>query len=224
VALRRQTVLGLTIGAVLLVAIGGLGMVHFSRIDPDAVKKELDGRIAELQRIPDSESVRKDKLVEELLAVELYKEHAKAAWLKLDRAHRSLHEAAQLERGSEKAVKDFLARSRAPGADPYTLEAEARSLIGLYGFTRWGDALRGEQRRLQVIVDANRGPQSADVLALTRDVQKALKDGKPDEALRAIADFEKRFPSHQEYDGKLAELRDQVKRKVDQGRRDLKKP
>src|SRR5205807_1161681 len=101
--------------------------------DPTAIKTELEMRTVELHKIPQEEAVRRDALAEELLANEEYKTHAKALWLKMERIHRPIHDAAQLERAAAKEVPPFLARSKDTSAlerdDHKLLIGEARSLI-----------------------------------------------------------------------------------------------
>lgn len=214
---RRQTVLGLTIGLILVVAISGLAMYHRSKIDPDAVKKEFEAKIAALDQIPGAEIARKDQAAEELLAVELYKEHAKALWLKLERTHRSLHDAAQLDRAAQKDVASFLSRSKASGGDVRTLEAEARSLILSYGGTRFGRALRDEQARLQSLLESMRGFGAPDYLNLVRDLRKAEQDGHFAAAMALIDAAVKQCADPREYEQKFTELREEVKRKAEAG-------
>lgn len=216
-ALRRQTVLGLSSGAVILAAISGLGMYHHLQTDPDAVKKEFEPRLAEWNRIPDRDLARKDKVAEELLDHPLYKEHAKALWLKLDKAHKPIHDALKIDQAAQKDVTGFLARSRMPGGDVRTLEAEARTLILNYGQTRFGDDLRQEQERLRKILDSMEPFGPADFIALQRDVRKAAKEGRYAAAMALIDDAVKKHPTVREYDQKFEELRGEIRKKAEAG-------
>src|SRR5438874_4165071 len=98
------------VGVTLAGAIGVLWALGNVGPDPTAIKAELEMRTEELHKIPQEEAVRRDALAEELLANEEYKTHAKALWLKMERIHRPIHDAAQLERAASKEVPPFLAR------------------------------------------------------------------------------------------------------------------
>jgi len=143
--MRGRTIVWV-VGLILLGAIGVLWGLNQMGPKPDEIKADFAARIEALNKIPDEEAVRKDALAEEYLANEEYKQYAKALWLKLEKAHRSLHDAAQLDRAAQKEVPPFLARSKdlskAIHEDLNLLIGEARSLINSYGASRFGEPLR----------------------------------------------------------------------------------
>jgi hypothetical protein len=144
-AMRGRSIVWV-VGLILLGAIGVLWGLNQMGPKPDEIKADFGTKIEALNKIPDEEPVRKDALAEEYLANEEYKQYAKALWLKLEKAHRSLHDAAQLDRAAQKEVPPFLARSKdlskANHEDLKLLIGEATSLINNYGASRFGEPLR----------------------------------------------------------------------------------
>ncbi len=206
------------VGLILLGAIGVLGAINISGRKPEEIKAELEGRIAELNKIPAEEAVRKDTLAEELLANEEYKNQAKALWLKLERAHRPLHDAAQLETAATKEVPPFLARSKdlpkANHEDLKLLIGEARTLINNYGSTRFGDPLRQRMDKLTAALESLPKPVTAlDFLDLSGKVTLAQKQGHFSPSLDLLEEFMKR-PGAKEYGAKADKLVEETKAKA----------
>lgn len=207
---KRQTVLGLTAGAILAAAIGILGVLHATAFDPADVQAELEVRIAELNAIPDTEPVRKDAFAEKLLADESYRTHARALYAKIERAHPKLHEAAQVDRAAQKEVLPFLARckdlAKIPKAELPDLLSEARSLLSKYPTTRFGDLLRANVQALQQAVDAIPRVSPQDVMTLSRDVKKWTHEGRYAAAYAAVKEFQKKADHAVEFHAQLGDL------------------
>jgi hypothetical protein len=198
------------VGLILLGAIGVLWGISISGRTPAEIKAELEAKIEALNKIPAEEAVRKDALAEEMMDNEEYKNHAKALWLKLERAHRSLHDAAQLEKAAAKEVPPFLARSKEFSKllheDLKILIGEARTLINNYGSTRFGDPLRKRMDELTAALDSLPKPVTArEFLDLSGKVTMAQKQGHFSDAIALIEDFMKR-PGAKEYATQAAGL------------------
>lgn len=212
----RRTVPALTAGAILAVAIAILGILHATAFDPEKLKAELEARIAELNALPEADPVRKDAFAERLLADESYRNHAKALYRKVERAHLKLHEAARLDRAAQKEALPFLARCKdfrtIPSGELPDLLSEARSLLSKYATTRFGDLLRSNVQALENAAEAVPRCAPADVVALQRDVLQQVAAGQFAEATRLIDDFEKRYANAAEFSAQLRELRATVQR------------
>jgi len=218
VTAKRQTVLGLTAGAILAVAIGILGLLHATAFDPATVKAELERRIAELNAIPETDAIRKDGLAEELLANESYRQHARALYLKVERAHPKLHESAQLERAAQKEVPPFLAQcrdlSKVPPDELSRLWDECRSLLRNYDGTRYGKNLREARDRIQAAVEAQVRCTAKDVVDLQAEILKQVSAGRFALAWRLVDEFEKKYSNAGEFAGKLQPLRHSILQKA----------
>ncbi|MBI3855122.1 MAG: hypothetical protein HY293_05470 [Planctomycetes bacterium] len=211
-AAQRRIVLWAAGGLVL--AIGMLGILHAMRFDPQTVKDEAAKRIEEINTIPDDDPIRKDALVQEFLANESYKDHARAQYLKVERESPRLRDRAKLEREARAAVPPFLARCKDPtAADLPALSDEARSLHRNYATTRYGAALQELRDRLKERMERQDKVGPGDVVILQRDVRKALQDGRPAEATKLIEDFRKR-PGSGEYQPQVRECEEQVRRAI----------
>jgi hypothetical protein len=218
VATRRQIVLSISIGLVLITTIGILGILYVTRFDPATVKAELEQKIEELHRIPAEEAIRKDAFAEVLLANASYKEHARALYLKVERARPRLHDAAQLEREALKVVPAYLARckdlGKIPPADLQLLFDEARSHIDNFGSTRYGPALRKAQSELKAKLEsAPRSASPQEVVELSRKVYQTVAEGHYSSALDLIAEFMKR-PGARDYESKVQPLRIMIAQKA----------
>ena len=197
-------------GLILVGAIGVLGAINAAGPKPEEIKAQLEARIEELNKIPAQEAVPKDALAEELLANEEYKEHAKALWLKVERAHRPLHDAAQLDRAAQKEVVPYLARSkdfsRLDREDLKLEIGEGRTLIDTYGRTRFGEALRKRLEDLAAKLESLPKPvEPQEILDLQRKVMKALSEGHFSAAMDLITELQKR-PGALDYKGKIEPL------------------
>jgi hypothetical protein len=217
VAKRERSIVWL-VALILLGAIGALWAYKINDIDPDAVKAEFAARIDELNRMPDERIVQKDALALEYLANEQYKRYAKALWLKLERAEKSFHDAAQLDRAAQKEVPPFLARSKGFSStnheDFKLLIGEARTLISTYGATRFGDPLRKRLDELTAKLEVLPKPASPfDFVELSREVATAQAQGRFSDALDRIDAFMKR-PNAKEYAAKAALLTESTRSKA----------
>ena len=218
-AAKRQTVIALTAGAILAVALGILGILHATAFDPEAVKVEFQSRIDQLYRIPENDPIAREALAKELLANDLYKQHAKALSLKLERAYPKIHEAANLERTAQKEVPPFLAKCkdlrRVPPDELDALLGEARTILRNYGTTRYGDELRRVVQELKARCDLIIRCTANDVLALGREVQKQTKDGRFAQGYAMVAEFEKKYVNAQDFESQLREIRQTALRKAE---------
>jgi len=185
------------VGITLVLAIGALWALNHVGPDPTAIKTELEMRIEELNKIPIEEAIRRDALAHELMDNMEYKTYAKALWLKVERIHRPIHDAAQLERAATKEVPPFLARSKDVSkiarADLELLIAEARSLVNSHGATRFGGALRKRQVELAAKLESMPKPVTApEVPELNQKVKSMLRAGRFSDALDLMEEFLKR--------------------------------
>jgi hypothetical protein len=205
-------------GLILVATIGILGILHATAFDPATVKAELERKIEELNRIPAEEAIRKDTFAEELLANASYKEHARALYLKVERAHPRLHDASQLEREALKIVPSFLARcrdlSRLAPADLDLLLDEARSHFNNFAATRYGSALRKAQEALKAKLEsAPRSVTPPEVVELSRKVHQSVAEGHFSAAIDLIAELMKR-PGALEFNPQIQPLRKTIAQKA----------
>jgi hypothetical protein len=218
VTIPRQTVIGLTAGAILVVAIGVLWAVSTSGPNPDAIRAELEARIVELNAIPDTDPIRKEAFAKKLIDNEDYRKYARGILIKVERALPKLQAAAHLERAALKDVTPFLARCKeVTTLSPAALAAlsdEARALLDTYGATRHADALRAAQKRVNEQLAADPPCTSTDVLNLGIAVQKALDKDKVDEARRLIEDFVKKRRGADQFKSQIDQLREKVNRRA----------
>lgn len=211
------------VGLTLVGAIGILWALNGRGPDPDQIKAELAVRIDELNKIPTPEAVRRDALAEELLNEERYQNHAKALWLKLDRAHRAIHAEAQAERAARKEIPPFLARCKAlSSVDPAVLHAlydELRAHLDNYGTTRFGADLRKIEAELKARLEALPKPVTAlDVMELNRKTRALMAVSLFDEALRLIEEF-MRKPGAREVADRIDPSAKAIREKADAARR-----
>jgi hypothetical protein len=191
-------------------AIGVLWAINEAGPQPKEIKARLEARIEELNKIPAEEAIRKDALAEELLANEEYQHHAKALWLKVERAHRPLHDAAQLDRAAQREVAPYLARSRdfsrLGREDLQLLIGEGKTLIANYGQTRFGAALRKREQELTAKLESlPKLVEPQDILELQRNVIRPLSEGHFSDAKALIDELVKR-PGAEVYRGKIEPL------------------
>jgi hypothetical protein len=216
VAVRQQTVIALTSGALIAAALGVLGILHATAFDPETVREEAQSRYDQLNRIPGNDPIARETLAKELLASEQYRDHAKGIIGKIDRAYPRIHEAATLERAARKEVPPFLAKCkdlrRVPPEELEALHGEGRALLRTYGTTRYGD-------ELLKVVDELKGRcgmilrcTANDVVALSGEVQRLLKEGKEGDAENRIREFVKKFFNSAEFETRIRELEQQVAR------------
>ena len=104
--------LALAIGLVIAAVLGVLGVLHALTPDAEAIRAALN---VEMEKLPD-DPVRRDRRIEELMADEDYRKHARALWLKLERLHGPAHQAAKADDDARKAVTPFLARAATSSA------------------------------------------------------------------------------------------------------------
>jgi DNA-directed RNA polymerase subunit H (RpoH/RPB5) len=216
VAARRQTVIAVTAGALIALALGVLGILHATAFDPETVRVEAQSRYDQLNRIPENDPIAREALAKELLANEQYREHAKGILLKIERAYPKVHEAATLERTARREVPPFLAKCkdlrRVPLDELDALHGEGRSLLRNYGTTRYGDELRKVVDELKVRCGMIPRCTANDVVALSGEVQRLLKEGKEADAEDRIREFVKKYLNIAEFETRIRGLEQQVVR------------
>lgn len=196
---RRPAVLAISIGLVIAAVAGVLGVLHAMAPDREAIRADLSRQIDLVEAMPANDPVRKDRRIDELLAVEDYKVHARALWLKLERLHGPVHQAAMADDAARKAVPPFLARSAAldgkTPAELRSLDDEARALQDEHGSTRYGPALVDLRKRLSLAMAS--GLQTCSELEHFRLLQEAQKDrlaGRFAQALGRIDEASSKHP------------------------------
>jgi hypothetical protein len=219
VAAKRQTVIALTAGAGIAVALGILGILHATAFDPELVRVEAQSRLDQLNRIPESDPLAREALAKEILANELYREHAKVVLGKVERMHLKIREAANLERAAMKEVPPFLAKCkdlrRVPHAELDALHGEAGSLLRNYGTTRYGEELKRLVQELKVRCESIIRCTANDVVALSIEVEKLTKEGRFVRGYGLVDEFEKKYVNAQEFESQLREIRQKALRKAE---------
>jgi hypothetical protein len=212
---RRRRVFWITAGT-LVVAIGGLLVAKALAFDPKDVQDELKARLAEYQRLPEDDFLKRDVFLHELLDNPSYQEHAKALYRDIERIHAKIHERAMLELEAKKTVAPFLARckdlARLSPEEVRLLDDESRSHLLNYGSTRQGAPLRDVQTQLKALLEKQVRIEPKEILALQKDVIKLTDAGRFKEASELIANFRKRAGSN-DYDRQLRDLEAMVARK-----------
>ena len=205
------------LASILVVALGGLLVAHAITFDPRDVQAELEAKLAEYRGLPESDFLRRDVFLHELLENKSYQEHAKALYREAERSHAKVHGPAELELEAKKTVVPFLARcsglSTLSGAEIRLLYDESRSHLANYGTTRQGPPLRDVQARLKALLEQQDRIEPKEVVELQKNVLKACDAGKFQDASALIAAFRKR-PGSSEYAAKLRELEEMVARKA----------
>jgi hypothetical protein len=214
VAAQRQTVIALTVLAILTVAIGVLASIKTDPPNPDAVKAELQAKMVQLDEM--TEPIAQEKFAKELLANELYPQYARALYGKLERALPRIREAATLERAAMKEVPNFLAKCkdlrRVPPEELEALHGEALSFVRTYGTTRYREQLHAVVQELKLRCELIVRATARDVMALSAEVQMLLKEGKDCDAEDRIRDFVKKFTNAAEFSTQIREMQQQVVR------------
>jgi hypothetical protein len=215
---HRRAVLGLSIGAALVGAIGTLGTLAFLGPDPEAIKAEFREKLKALDQRPEADIIGRDRAIEELLLDERYPRHARALYLSLDKTHRRVHEAAATERQAEKEVPSFLARSR-DGSGTSALELsrlwdESQALLGKYGGTHFKAELGDASRRLEAAMGKIAQATPLDVFELLRQVHRRVDEGHFAPAYDLIKKFKERNAGLEGLT-QLSECEQQVLRKAE---------
>jgi hypothetical protein len=212
VALGKSKTLGLALGAILLGAIAILGILRAASPDPARIKSELGQELEALNRIPPEEALRKDAKAEEILTNEEFREHARALYVKVEKIHPRLHEAAELERAAQRVVPRLLARcvnlEQLLPKELHALSDEARAHLGNYGATRFGVALRDVLRKIDDLLTrkpepdprtgAEKSPEDGEapgaerLVKVQREVGEAVRNERFSSALEVIDRFLKR--------------------------------
>lgn len=207
--MAQKRILFPALGLGFALIIGGLVVYNASTPDPAAIKADLEQKMAELQKLPPERIAAQDARAEELLAIEDYSKYARSLWLKLDRLHAGLHEAAKRDRAAEKEVPPFLARCKdLTHLTPEELSlraGEGRSLRDSHGSSRFGPILkialdsiarRQDELRAKELEDLKKvlrreevSPATA-VIELQRQVRVLVKQEQFAEALGLIDRFE----------------------------------
>jgi len=184
-------------------ALGVLGIVHAMGPDRDAIRAALADELAKLEAMPADDPVRKDRRIHELKDVENYQIHARALWLKLERLHGPVHEAAQLDEEARKKVLPFLARGVQPGDAALD---ECRALLDSYGNTRYGPALRARQKDLRA---APEKPKT-DPVQFLATVSRERVQGRFARALTLVDDALRDPAAAAEFIAKLKAAREEI--------------
>jgi len=210
---RRHTVFWIVV--VLVVAIGGLAIANLVQFDPADVKEELRRRVEEYRLLPEAEVLKRDAFLEDLLANESYREHAKAQFRDVERLHSRVHEAAGLELEAQKVVPPFLRQCRdlshLSAEEIRRLHDESRSHLVNYGMTRQGPPLREAQGRLKAVLEKQDRIEPKEILELQKAVLTACKGGRFVEAADLIKAFRTR-PQSTDYAKQLRDLEEMVSR------------
>ena len=200
---------------VLVVAIGGLAVANYLQFDPEDVRRELEGKLADYKQIPEADVLKRDVFLHGLLNEPLYQAHAKARYREVERIHGRVHEAADLEVEAKKAVLPFLARCRdlpkLPAGDVRRLYDESRSLLVNYGATQQAAPIRETQGRLKDVLDRLDKIEPKDFIELQKAVRKASDGGRFAEAADLIAAFRQR-PGSGDYARQVRDLEEMVAR------------
>jgi hypothetical protein len=202
--------------ATLGVAIGGLLVANALAFDPKDVQDELQARLAEYQRIPEDDFLKRDVFLHELLDNPSYRDHAKALTRDVERTHARIHERAMLELEAKKTVAPFLARckdlSRLSPEEVRLLYDESRSHLLNYGSTRQGPPLRDVQAGLKALLEKQVRTDPKEIIELQKEVIKLTDAGRFKEASELMGNFRKR-PDILIYDRQLRDLEAMVARK-----------
>lgn len=207
--------------------VGILGAIRASGPDRDAIRDALTQEMAALDAL---DVVRKDRRIEELMAVEDHQTHARALWLKLERMHGPAHQAAKAEEAARRAVPPFLARTanldQVPAADLQALDDEARALQNEHGSGRSGPALADVRARIA----ARRAPSCGDLdhFRLLQTAQKNRLEGRYATALSTLDAAPGKHPScagflvrvRQEREGLQQSASKAAEKILDQARKD----
>jgi hypothetical protein len=200
---RQRLVLGT--GLALAAALGLIGVLHGLGPDREAIRAAF---AADLEKIDALEPVTKDRRLEEFLANEDYKTHARAIWLKAERLHGPAHAAATADEAARKAVVPFLARckdlSSIPSAQLPALNDEARALQDAYGTSRHGKDLAGVRKRIAERLSAETA--SCSELAHFRFLQQAQKDRRDGRYAPALRCIDAEIPKHPRCEGFQVQL------------------
>ncbi len=191
--LRRTAVLAISIGLVLAAVLAVMGILRALAPDREAIRAQLGREIDLVEALPENDPVRKDRRIEELLALEDYRTHARAQWLRLERLHGSAHQAARADDAARKAVPPFLTRSGALDGlslpELRRLDDEARSLLDSHGATRYGPPLVQVRERLaKKMTMAQPGCSDLEHFRLLMEMQKDRIEGRYAQVLSRIDD------------------------------------
>jgi len=208
---RRPAVLAISIGLVLAAIAGALGVLYAMSPDREAIREQLALEISRVEAMPANDPVRKDRRIEELLAAEDCKVHARALWLKLERLHGPVHQAAVADDAARKAVPPFLARCATLAgkslAELRSLDDEARALQDEHGATRYGPALLDVRQRLSIAMAI--GLQTCSELEHFRVLQEAQKDRIAGRFAQALKRIDETIPKHPRCEQFLVKLQNE---------------
>jgi hypothetical protein len=212
---RRPAVLAISIGLVLAAVLAVLGILHAIAPNREAIRAQLVHEIDLVEAVPANDPVRKDRRIEELLAVEDYQTHARALRLRLERLHGPAHQAARADDAARKAVPPFLARCTSLEgltlAELRALDDEARSLLDSHGATRYGPALVQVRSRLARKMTASvPGCSDLDHFRLLQEAEKDRLEGRYAPALARLDDARSKHPTCDAFLVRLREEREMV--------------
>jgi hypothetical protein len=222
---------GRVIAACVALGIVGLGsvmtIVLMGQDNPKEIKAELDLRWKEALKIRDSNPIKVDQEVIEILTNDKYRKYGGDIFTAVRKSKDAIHADAVNQLAADKDVGPFLQKVKTAKADPKTLDAaadslyeEAKSWLTRYQTSSYGPeltAIRDEMKdRLEKM---NSGKANIPVLAiqLSADVMTKTKEGDCKGALVLVDTFGTKYNEKEDATlfKTLGELREQIKRKAD---------
>jgi hypothetical protein len=212
---RRPAVVAISIGAALAALLGVLGILHALAPDDEAIRAEFARALKEIEAMPDTDPIAKDRRIEDTLDVEDYKKYARNLWTKLDRLHGPVHQAKEAEVAARKVVPAFLdscADLNGKTLDElHALAGKAAELRREYGATRYGPALNKlHDRLLEKIATLTPTCTDLDHFRLLQEIEKDRLAGRFASAIKRADEASAKHPACSDFGPKLRQKREDV--------------
>jgi pSer/pThr/pTyr-binding forkhead associated (FHA) protein len=219
---------GKVIAACVALGILGLGgvmtMVLLNQDNPKEIKAELDQRWKDSWKLKDTNPVKLDQEIDEIIANPKYRKYGAETYSAVKKSKAAVHQDAILQQSADKDVGPFLSKVKVAKADPKRLETDAdnlyeetRSWLTRYRTTSYGPELTALEVELKAFLDkraSEKGNVPKLTLALGHDAMSKTKEGDCKGAAALVAEFGAKYNEKEDavLFKALGEIRDQIKR------------
>lgn len=212
---KRPAALAFAIGLIIAVLLAALAVARALIPDDEAIRAEISRAMKEIEAMPDTDLVAKDRRIEDVLGVEVYQKYARSLWTKLDRMHGPVHQAKDAELAARRVVPDFIRRCSSLDGKSISelrdLEGEAQALRDEHGRTSFGPALSDALARIAAKIAAmTPACTELDHFRILQEIERERLAKRFSAALKLIDEAGAKHPRCPEFLGKLRGAREEI--------------